>query len=285
MYGIGATKAGTSWLYRYLAAHPECSMSDPKELHFFNAREFGLQSWQRNMLQKRIELCEQKAATAKNDQQSAEMIAQRDRYARWLSVLEQGNTGDYLAYLNENAGSARLVGDITPAYALLSGAFFSQMAALAPVTRFVYLLRDPVDRLWSNIRMAAARRSEETAGVAPIANRIAAKIISGEDHPALKRSDYRGTLARLSESVDIESVFIGFYETLFSAETLRKLCGFLGISYRNGNFQHRVHKGVAADLDTELKTGLARLLAPQYAAVEARFGTLPETWQHNMVKV
>ena len=42
MYGIGATKAGTSWLYRYLAAHPDGYLRSIKELHFFDSHEKGI---------------------------------------------------------------------------------------------------------------------------------------------------------------------------------------------------------------------------------------------------
>ena len=34
---VGAAKAGTSWLYSQLAAHPECHFRAIKELHYFDA--------------------------------------------------------------------------------------------------------------------------------------------------------------------------------------------------------------------------------------------------------
>jgi len=36
---IGAQKCGTTSLHRYLAAHPEVAMSEPKELDFFVEHE------------------------------------------------------------------------------------------------------------------------------------------------------------------------------------------------------------------------------------------------------
>jgi hypothetical protein len=38
LLGVGAQKAGTSWLYRYLKSHPEIFMSPIKEMHFFGTR-------------------------------------------------------------------------------------------------------------------------------------------------------------------------------------------------------------------------------------------------------
>ena len=41
LFGIGAAKAGTTWLYRYLAAHPEVRLPAVKELHYFDTCETG----------------------------------------------------------------------------------------------------------------------------------------------------------------------------------------------------------------------------------------------------
>jgi hypothetical protein len=38
----GATKAGTSWLCRYLLAHPDCHLRAIKERHFFNSADAGM---------------------------------------------------------------------------------------------------------------------------------------------------------------------------------------------------------------------------------------------------
>jgi Sulfotransferase domain len=45
--GIGAQKAGTTWLYQALKRHPEISFPAGKELHFWNARagQGGLESY------------------------------------------------------------------------------------------------------------------------------------------------------------------------------------------------------------------------------------------------
>jgi hypothetical protein len=38
----GATKAGTSWLYRYFLGHPDCHLRAIKERHFFNSADAGM---------------------------------------------------------------------------------------------------------------------------------------------------------------------------------------------------------------------------------------------------
>lgn len=36
LFGIGAPKAGTSWLHRYLSGHPDCHFPAQKESHYFD---------------------------------------------------------------------------------------------------------------------------------------------------------------------------------------------------------------------------------------------------------
>ena len=38
--GVGAEKAGTTWLTRMLNAHPEINLSEPKEIFFFNKNNY-----------------------------------------------------------------------------------------------------------------------------------------------------------------------------------------------------------------------------------------------------
>lgn len=286
MYGIGATKAGTSWLYRYLDAHPDCAMPDPKELHFFDTLESGRSKRQVAAIDARIATLREKRAQfrgAYGDRLAAKIAA----LTEWRDVLASGDadTGRYLGYLYGDAEGAKLVGDITPAYALLPEARLREMATLAPVTRFVYLLRDPVARLWSNIRMVAKRQAKAAGDVAQIAAGLLRKVLAGEERNAMARSDYAGAMARLDRAVPAASLFVGFYETLFSDASIEKLCRFLGIAPRPGDYGDRVHGGVPVTLEDEARGALSRLLAPQYAAMEARFGTLPDAWQQNMMKV
>ena len=37
LYCVGATKAGTSWFYRTLHAHPECHLRAVKEAHYWDS--------------------------------------------------------------------------------------------------------------------------------------------------------------------------------------------------------------------------------------------------------
>ncbi|MBV0911429.1 sulfotransferase [Anianabacter salinae] len=284
LYGIGAAKAGTSWLHRYLSLHPEVAMPEPKELHFFDSLEFGGRLKEVDKTMRRIAMLEMKAETAAPERRAALQRRHAD-LCRYGALMADEGVGprDYAAFLREAANGRRVVGDITPAYALLPEARFREMAGLAPQTRFVMILRDPVDRAWSNIRGAAARRAERPEQVAEIAQRILGRVFSGEATDVIDRSDYRGTLTRLFNAVPGPHILIEFFERLFETETLTRICGFLGIAPRPGEADRTVHGGVRIPLSQESRARLRDQLAPQYEYVADRFGAaLPPAWAANM---
>lgn len=279
LFGIGAAKAGTTWLYRYLAGHPEVHLPAVKELHYFDTVETGrfdrqVQRMLRERRRRKERLPTGDAALDKRLQREAWA------YTGWLNVIREGrNDAGYLAYLNHNAEGARVVGDITPAYATLSEASLRHMADLAPVTRFVFLMRDPLDRLWSNIRMSATRKGGDLAATAGV---LLDKVLGGGDQTMAARCDYAGTLARLNAAVDPARLFTAFFETLFQPDTLARLCGFLGIAERSANTEARVHVGEELTMTEAQRARALAWLAPQYDAVRGAMGALPQRWTDNM---
>lgn len=280
---VGATKSGTSWLYEALAAHPECHLRSIKELHYFDALEDG-------RLDRAID-----ATRAERDRFAARMeeapLARLPELAQkladredWLRVLERGEDTDaYLGYLSDGAGAARVVGDVTPAYALLPEARLARMARLAEDTRVLYLMRDPVARLWSHVRMIATRRGGGTLS-AEKARNILNRTLRGKESEIERRGDYRAALARLRAAVPAERLMVMFYEDLVAPGGIERICGFLGIAPRAADTGQRVHAGERLDMPAGLRDKARDWLAPQYDEV-ARMGPLPEAWQANMVRV
>lgn len=279
LFGIGAAKAGTTWLYRYLAAHPEVRLPAVKELHYFDTCETA--KFDRQVARMERESARRVERLPSGDRPLDRRLKREIAgYQGWLDVIRNGpNDAGYVEYLTHNAGAAKVVGDITPAYATLSEASLSRMAALAPATRFVFLMRDPLDRLWSNIRMAAARKGRAMADTAAA---LLDKVLSGQDATITGRSDYAGTLARLNAAVDPVTVFTAFYETLFQPDTLARLCGFLGIAEQPADTSVRVHSGEELEMTEAQRARALAWLAPQYDAVHGAMGALPQRWTDNM---
>ncbi|WP_226780548.1 sulfotransferase [Oceaniglobus trochenteri] len=286
MFCVGATKSGTSWLHDALARHPECHFRSVKELHYFDGLEKGkLAEQHAQMTRWRDALDQKRAATSLLRRGGlARRVQDRDD---WLAVLARGqeDKAAYLDYLMKGRKSAKVVGDVTPAYALLPVERLRSMATLSEDVRFVYVLRDPVARLWSHVRMMAARRGEDGTVDPNRAKNILNRTIAGGEDEISMRGDYAGALGRLDQAVAPEKQLTVFYEDLFGGDGMARICGFLGIAPQTGEQARRVHEGSALDMPGPLRDKAREWLVPQYEDVARRMGRLPEAWQANMVRV
>lgn len=282
MFGVGAAKSGTSWLYDYLSGHAECHMRTLKELHFFDTLEAGNRDWYLKDLARKAEKLESRIAREDRAAPAWQVVhlTELRLYAR---VLEKGDTDGYLAFLMEGREEERVVGDITPGYSLLSQEMLARMAALHGDVRFVYVMRDPVDRLWSHVRMVARRRAQGDLGRQ--AARILDNVITGRETHIRDRGDYRATLTRLQAAVAPDKLFLCTYEELFEDGTLQRLCGFLGIAPVPGKPERRVHPGVEIAMTEMQRKRAAAWLRPQYDYVAANLGAMPPAWQASLAGI
>jgi hypothetical protein len=109
-------KSGTSSLHAYLAEHPEIFMCEPKEPSFFVERE-DLKLWYPSMEEKGIWKGE-------------------DRYLALFA----------------GAGDRRIIGESSTCYTKLPQiqGVIGRLARFAPKARFIYIMRDPVERTISH---------------------------------------------------------------------------------------------------------------------------------------
>ena len=273
LFCVGATKAGTSWLYRYLEGHPACFTPVIKELHYFDALDTGQIDGSRQ------KLIERRRRLMRKDG-SLESIEAIDR---WLAVLDAPSDQAYLDYMTTSAGAKSVMVDVTPAYSLLSTDRLKSLARLIPDVRFIYLLRDPVERLWSHIRMIAKRQVGAGGDFQTTADRLFNRFLKGLQPDVDARGDYRSIIGRLDAAVDPSRLFFAFYETLFAPDQIAKLCRFVGIEPVAGDFERRVHEGISLKMRDEQKMKARAYFAPQYDFVAARLGPLPAEWQANMM--
>ncbi|TMV82830.1 sulfotransferase [Thioclava sp. BHET1] len=290
LLGVGATKAGTTWLYRYLSGRDDCHFRSVKELHFFDALDHGSQQRQIDQLSRRS--AGFSAALAGRNSADAALHVRLADHQEMIAVHEasraEAATGiaRYRDYLLRDAGTARLVGDITPAYSLLSEARLADMARLTPMVRMVYLMRDPVERLWSQIRMHVVRSGAAAEDMAAKAAHVLGRITRKDALPDLTaRGDYAGALEKLRRAVPAGQLLVEFSERLFSEEGVRRLCGFLGLGFRPAATESRVHEGVRLAMTEDQRRAAAAYLAPQYDYVNRTFGPLPERWQASLARV
>ena len=275
---VGATKAGTSWLHQQLSVHPDCHFRTIKELHYFDALENGRMDRQIQSHREQLAGMDARGA-ARADQSNAKLLRRQKDRRDWLNVIERNGEDlqAYTSYLCEGAGSHRVVGDVTPAYALLPKTRLRQMSAIMPDVRFLYLLRDPIDRLWSHVRMIAARRDPDGLVKRRRADNILSRTLRGEEGQISMRSDYAEAISRLCVAVQPHRLLIDVYEELFSGNAFVRICEFLGIRPVAID-PSPVHAGQTLEMLPEQRQAAAEWLAPQYQIAYDVLGRRPSDW-------
>ena len=282
LFCVGAAKAGTSWLHRVLSDHPDCGLRALKELHYFDALDRG-------EVDRQVAAVEARRARYLAEMQGAGPVrlANRARQAAdceaWLSVLRRGGE-DREAYLDYLRGGAegRLVADMTPAYALLSEDRLRGMAGIAPDVRFLYLIRDPVDRLWSHVRMIADQRAAKDGNRAGRAAHVLGRVFRGKESEIALRSDYAAAIGKLARAVDPRRLMVAVTEEMFSADGLARICAFLGIGVPEVDFAARVHEGRAEAMPDEGRRTARAWLSAQYDFVADWLGRRPAGWHYDL---
>lgn len=277
--GIGAQKAGTTWLAEYFYAHDQVFMSPYKEMHYFDAcHEFllGAENWRRFARRWNIDLRKYGANNGIVTQQQV-----RDLQRLYLASCFRSDRA-YRAFLDYGATGKRISVEITPTYTDLGEAGFRHMAKCLPDVKLVLIARNPVDRFISQVRMDRAKNKKR--GDWPIDRLLAHRHYN-------RKGDYRRTLLEAQKAVSPDRIHVVFYERLFDANAreseLRRICDFAGIAYRAPMSDER--SNAARDKSFDLDDAGRRQVTQHYAEV-MRFmaqyeGGLPNSWQADLDKL
>ncbi len=290
LYCLGATKAGTSWFYRALHDHPECHLRAVKELHYWDT--FAPEAQERQVAAYRARLAgfeaERAAAEAAGiGWKAANMRRRIADMSGLIAVLEGAREGDrgYRDWMRDGLGEKRLVADMTPAYALLPETRLLRMARVSGLTRFVYLIRDPLARLWSHVRMQAVRQRQPGQEVGQKANATLWRILHrGQETHILERGDYPAIVARLRAALPEGALRVEFIERLVTAEGWRAMCGWLGLSDHPAEGEARPHEGPAVALREDLAAKAVGFLKEHYDWAAREMGPLPQEWQDTLAR-
>jgi hypothetical protein len=328
-FGIGAMRAGTSWLSDVLRSYPDCRISPMKELHFFDSR-YGVASGSR-MIRDRVNRLALQGTKVRDEVETAlQRIARRtgsecdddseedgllddnelranSAHVMWTDQLRNnvfGSAGvdrrlkriaelleffsirdidSYVAFLRRDSDDASAFGEITPSYALLPASAFAEMDRALPDARFVFIMRDPVDRLWSHVRYVASRRKKGGGKEPADLSRAFRRAMK---HPQfVARSSYHHTIAALESVVHQRRILYLFHEKLVSPDTgpdeVRRIEAALGLRPRVPDpklFQTTRNAAPEAELDAENQQAALSLFEAEYKFVADRFGRQPE-WQ------
>lgn len=265
MLGMGAMRAGTTWLWDYLRTSPHFVVGVSKECHVLDL-DLPSENWQRERLiiKARGALDAVAEGTAGPDASRlllrASMAADPRRYI------------DHFAGVLARPGRAYVTGDLTPSHALLPAARLNwvreSFEARGVRTVPLMVLRDPVDRIWSQVRLRRQRASSED----PVS--AASQLLADHQLPVYSlRTRYDHTLAALDTAFPGGESQVMFYETMFSREAMRAVSAAVGLPPRPPAVDARRNatERESSPLDPDVQATVAQHFAEVYHCVADRF--------------
>lgn len=260
--GIGAQKAGTTWLYQYLKNSKGFFAGPLKEYHVWDALTLPNFGWARAGTMQ--------AMFSKHARLRRRMQQDVEFYFDWFTRALQQDDVQWCA-------------DITPAYsgldaetlAIIRNGFKKRSVPL----RVVFLIRDPFERCVSAVRMYQSRGCTEDGTILPktLDEAVAEYSIS---KAALLRGEYHRTIQAAEQVFTNDELYVGLYEELFTPSGLEKLCGFLGLPLRIEETSIRVNEGKEnSDEVASCQTDFVRNCSEIYSFCATRFPQIRTVWK------
>jgi len=272
---IGMQKAGTAWLYDQLKHHPDFWIPLVKEFHYLD-RDIVRMSNPRKLLEmmqrapKRLEKHRRPW-----DERDVEFLNEAASLAGKPRDIAQ-----YAALFRFKNGL--LTGDITPGYSRLSDEVVAEVGRALPGVKIVLMIRDPLDRAWSQICMAA-RNDRFDTGLLKEPERFRAFLESSEE--VNSRSFPTRMVARWREHAPNVALQYYFLDDVIASpeETRRRVLTFLGADPGKSSGavdadHNRKSKNVKLPLTDDIRTVMVDHFRGELLACVNLFGTHAEGW-------
>lgn len=266
--GIGLQKAGTSWLYEQLSRHPEIWMPKRKELHFFDTslnEDWNLRR-QRRARKRLLEIANQLMADGENESEvdfseleEQVLLSKPDNDLAWYSSI-----------WSKLSPVEKVAGEITPAYSIIEEETIRVIKEELKVPKVILLLRDPVERAWSQYKMMTERKSNDPDKVY-------------KKKRLLERGNVERILNRWESHYKEDELFIGFFEEIREDPhgLLARICGFLDVKYESALFPYAASP-VRVSRDEVCPDHIQSFFVEHYTKdliyLANRFGGYPRQW-------
>ena len=284
---VGATKAGTSWMYRYLYDHEAFYVRSVKEYLYFTI--FKNKKLMRNLKVLNFLIVQYEArfleAEAADDIIRILNLSCRidDTKALFMALsAERSDDAAYLGYLQAGRTHETVVLDVTPADALLEPAEILRISKLPIRVKLRYLMRDPLERLWSHVRMVAKRSMKEGQDFLAACQDILKRVVyNHEEAHIVTRGDCKSNITRFTSVFDSSQFQIGFSENLQNGPKFDAMCAHWGIKATSARQIKPAHVGLVAPFPEALRRDSLKFLKTQYDFVADNFAELPANWRKN----
>ena len=274
--GIGAQKAGTTWLYRNLRVHPQIWMPR-KEVHYFDQR---------------IHETSFKLRTKVFGERPQDRLW-RQQVEHWTMVhlknlspsgllwvykyyMKPPNDEWYASLFKPKRG--QVTGEITPNYSVLDKDMVAHIHEIMPEAKIIFMMRNPIERAWSQAVMYFDKI--EGSLVEDISEE---QILTFRENQSSLLTDYQRTLENWGAYYPEEQIFVGFLEDVhfYPNRLLRRLYSFLGVSadvkYRV--IRRKIHSRDVQTMPTALAVHLAKTYRTGAVELSRRFGGYASFWR------
>ena len=223
---IGAQRGGTTWLHANLTRHPDLWLPPAKEMHYFDQCH-GVEA-ARWAPARRAYLDGLTSALASRRAHGTLSKADRELH-RWAVHYADSAEADDAWYAGLFASAPRraMLGDITPAYALLDDAGVAHVARLMPDARILFMLRHPAERMlsgaWHELMLG---RPDVLPTLAEFLGELATDRCRG-------RSGYHRTISVWSRHFAPDQFKVLFHDDIVIRphHVLREVCAHLRVAY------------------------------------------------------
>jgi len=274
---VGAMKAGTTWLYDKIKQHPDIHFSPQKEVHFLS-HYYG----HTNILA--LSKREKRARLAMRRLRQKEEPPQRLRKMRRWFTDYKAEPVDYLWFekiMLADQAAGKYLADFSNLNCFLTPDNWHDLRNHhAKQLRVLYILRDPVKRLWSHFKYHL-QFSKHPAAKEPDKDFDLFREITGKDW-FWRNACYADSVAMLRKGLSPEEFRLLYFEDMISSpeQFLSEVELFLGlprIEYA-GELSKRKNPSIDTPLPEPWRRHLANLLEPEIPRLKAE-GLWHEGWQ------
>ena len=291
---VGPAKTGTTWLYEQLRHVKGFKMPPTKEVCFFNEVNFL------HTIDPDNAALLEKYGVMGHEISEAAIQAAKKRFAKRRKLNMQyafeqkqylwglfyryfpRNTTPLSAYLYSllfTKEDGIITGDISPLYFPIKDEIIGLIAEYFPQLKVVMIIRDPVERAWSNIRM---NYYSERA--------VAGFTIEGYlSKPINRGGDYAYAITNWEKHFGPNRIQYLFYDDLarHPNKFLQQFLDFVRPGTPvNAVFEGKIGKGVEKEMEPALRTELIKKNLPQYHFLANKFGagSYPQKWLERMLE-
>jgi len=258
---IGAPKSGTNWFRKQMEYHSDIYIPPVRAgVHYFNVPHFPMIMLLFSRYPRVRYWMQKKVKDSLQDLNRKKL----NWYMRYF--LLPRNDQWYAALFTPKDN--QLAGDITPSYGRLDSNQVAKVFALMPDIKIIYLLRNPILRMWSWTAQAFSKRFAYQ-GVHSIDEQTIMGFLQTTIH--LRDSQYLSTLQQWENRYPKENIFIGYFEQLENnpVQLLKNIYQFLELDFSEKYISEAVDKKVNARQYPEIPDYFAHYLAQRlYGEIE-----------------